>query len=862
MKLKHIPATIDINSRNEQRIAGIVNINDKKTRYLDVTIIASGEKLDLSGCTVTAIFVIDDVLVNNAVDCTVTNNIVTIPLENFNGRYGYLSIELNIVKDGTVIVNTPIPLKIQVTSSIADSAKISEKTYGTIAETVKEVYDARGTYENLSNRLTGIDNEITDLDESVSLKVNLKADKADTENSLNQKIDTVTATQEIAKAKDEVLTKVGLMIDDLNDKTAMITDVVFSENSLCNYSSTEDVAGTNQYCAVIAPNINESFFIKSASVKAKKGEKITFAVFSKSKYYPQSPGDIRIKFTKEYDVTSVVADENDEAKVEFDVPLHIKKEHAFVAISGNKAIMYGNYKNALYSIFNYSEDWAKLKKGDSSKVAWNYNLSNYSPCYSLIYILESDCRIIKENINIEENLRKNISQYDTQIQEDSTNAVQNKALYNEFNIVEKEIIEPEEISYLNGNKNTVSFQNRSAVRILIPETEPFTVQRIDVNCKTGADVYFGLWTFRRFTNDPSSINYNRGYFTLQRILGMVTSVENHAVLELDDLDIDQNTYHILACTKENALGLLSKDVVSPSQNWSVYNDYSLANTEVGSECSSLYTFNPVYSASETTGFTPAYSVTYKRKNSIEVVTVTNVKEKVKELMKSGGSGGETPVATGGNVLAGKKWAACGDSVTMGDERVKDDEGNYRTYEYFIAKRNGMVLYKDGISGSTMTSGIVGKENIAFSLDRYKDIPKDCDYITIWFGINDNTMSAPLGDISSTDKNTFYGAWNVVMKYIITNIPKAKIGLVVTHMGGTQYHQAVRDIAKKYGVSVFDIPQDSKIPFWCPATSYFSGTIDSEISALRKSQWWVSPAHPSIEGYEYISYPFENWMRSL
>lgn len=186
MKLKHIPATIDINSRNEQRIAGIVNINDKKTRYLDVTIIASGEKLDISGCTVTAIFVIDDVLVNNAVDCTVTNNIVTIPLENFNGRYGYLSIELNIVKDGTVIVNTPIPLKIQVTSSIADNAKISEKTYGTIAETVKEVYDARGTYENLSNRLTGIDNEITDIDETVTMKINLKADKDSVDNAVAQ----------------------------------------------------------------------------------------------------------------------------------------------------------------------------------------------------------------------------------------------------------------------------------------------------------------------------------------------------------------------------------------------------------------------------------------------------------------------------------------------------------------------------------------------------------------------------------------------------------------------------------------------------------------------------------------------------
>lgn len=34
MEFKHIPATIDINSRNEQRIAGIVNINDKRQDIL------------------------------------------------------------------------------------------------------------------------------------------------------------------------------------------------------------------------------------------------------------------------------------------------------------------------------------------------------------------------------------------------------------------------------------------------------------------------------------------------------------------------------------------------------------------------------------------------------------------------------------------------------------------------------------------------------------------------------------------------------------------------------------------------------------------------------------------------------------
>lgn len=699
--------------------------------------------------------------------------------------------------------------------------------------------------ENIENNAVG-----TDEIDSGAVETDNIASKAVTSDKI---ANGAITTDKLAEDVKNQFSELNGDLSKIDDKTIVISEVAYSPDSVHDYSATDDVLGTNQYCAVIAPNTIDSYFVKKAIVKATKGKLITFAIFSKSKFYPNS-GDTRIKFTKEYDVTSVVADENDEAKVEFNVPLLVKSGFALVAISADRAIKYGTYKDALYTIFNYHENWSSIKNGDSSRTAWYYEMANHSSCYSLSYILESDCKVIKSDIKTEENLRKNVSQYDYMIKEDSTNAVQNKVLYNEFNIVEKEIIEPEEISYLNGNKNTVSFQNKSAVRILIPETEPFTVKRIDVNCKTGVDVYFGLWTFRRFNN------YDRGYFTLQRILGVVTSVENHAVLELDDLDIDQNTYHILACTKQNALGLLSNDVISPKESWYM-NDSSLANTEVGNECPTLFYFTPIYSGETSTGYSPAYSVTYQRKNSIEVVTVTNVKEKVKELMHKD-IGGQTPVATGGNVLAGKKWAACGDSVTMGIEEVKDDEGNYRTYEYFIAKRNGMVLYKDGISGSTMTSGIVGRENMAFSLDRYKDIPKDCDYITIWFGINDNTLSAPLGDISSTDKNTFYGAWNVVMKYIITNIPKAKIGLVVTHMGGAQYHQAVRDIAKKYGVSVFDIPQDPKIPFWCPSTSYFSGTIDSEISSLRNSQWWVNPSHPSIEGYEYISYPFENWMRSL
>ena len=252
MEFKHIHATIDINSRNEQRIAGIVNINDKKTRYLDVTIIASGEKLDISGCTVTAIFVIDDVLVNNAVDCTVTNNIVTIPLENFNGRYGYLSIELNIVKDGTVIVNTPIPLRIQVTHSIADSAKISEKTYGTIAETVKEVYDARGTYENLSNRFVAVNNSI----ESAKTETAKALDEKVSKDSL---LDIATSIN-LTSLEDTEQTANGVTISVKNNKISLSGTSTSAVNFILKLKKSVTLEQGKAYCLSLQNfnNINNS----------------------------------------------------------------------------------------------------------------------------------------------------------------------------------------------------------------------------------------------------------------------------------------------------------------------------------------------------------------------------------------------------------------------------------------------------------------------------------------------------------------------------------------------------------------------------------------------------------------------------
>lgn len=113
--------------------------------------------------------------------------------------------------------------------------------------------------------------------------------------------------------------------------------------------------------------------------------------------------------------------------------------------------------------------------------------------------------------------------------------------------------------------------------------------------------------------------------------------------------------------------------------------------------------------------------------------------------------------------------ACGDSFTeytaeKGGNYNNKTNGNYdfemnvfKTYPWWIAKRNGMILVNEAKSGSTITN--TGKRTDAFSIDRYKQIPKDADYITLKFGINDDKdhENAKLGTINDSDNTTFYGA---------------------------------------------------------------------------------------------------------
>lgn len=225
----------------------------------------------------------------------------------------------------------------------------------------------------------------------------------------------------------------------------------------------------------------------------------------------------------------------------------------------------------------------------------------------------------------------------------------------------------------------------------------------------------------------------------------------------------------------------------------------------------------------------------------------------------------------GNVLYQKKWVSCGDSFTAGGYATADDYnvknflygknyGKQRTYPYYIEERNNMIVVNEAVSGSCMTSGAgpIG----AFSDNRYKQIPGDADYITLYFGINDDNYSAPIGTIDDTTNTTFYGAWNIVIDYLITNHKYAKIGIIITNGSSPQYTEAERNIAKKWGIPYLDLEKDYNVPLMHRVNE--REELTDRVKSLRMQSFAVSEynRHPNYLAHKYESTFIENFLRSL
>lgn len=250
---------------------------------------------------------------------------------------------------------------------------------------------------------------------------------------------------------------------------------------------------------------------------------------------------------------------------------------------------------------------------------------------------------------------------------------------------------------------------------------------------------------------------------------------------------------------------------------------------------------------------------------------------IKNIIRNAGSN---------NVLFGKKWCVVGDSFTNDISEGYDPtwyraDGTTPVYPRLIAERNNMILQWMAVGGRTMATPSDGSFTNAFSNGYYQNIENDVDYITIMLGINDGhhagngndgedmSGNIPLGTINDTTTGTFYGAWNVVIPYLMEHHPNAHIGIIVSNgMDTMDYRNAEIQIAKKYGIPYIDLNGDERTTAMHRPQN---DNIPTSVKNILLNKWSIDAdgtkygnvnTHPNADAHMFESYAIENFMRSI
>lgn len=140
----------------------------------------------------------------------------------------------------------------------------------------------------------------------------------------------------------------------------------------------------------------------------------------------------------------------------------------------------------------------------------------------------------------------------------------------------------------------------------------------------------------------------------------------------------------------------------------------------------------------------------------------------------------------GNVLFNRKYVSIGDSFTS---------PSY-SYANVIAARNSMRFMNLAVGGSCIgyfkTSNFDDSDapkdvNSVFSykIDALGEKLSSAEYVTIQYGLNElNLTTEQIGEKTDADglnvnRHTLWGAWNYVLKKLLTWNPRMKIGIILS-----------------------------------------------------------------------------------
>lgn len=234
------------------------------------------------------------------------------------------------------------------------------------------------------------------------------------------------------------------------------------------------------------------------------------------------------------------------------------------------------------------------------------------------------------------------------------------------------------------------------------------------------------------------------------------------------------------------------------------------------------------------------------------------------------SGTNNGICIESNVVnSGKRIAVIGDSIC--------NRGWWQAELQEIAN----VSFVDYSEGGTCIAKKDSSDTTYFAT-RVPSMDSDFDIIIVWGGVNDfgynfgSQGGTPLGTITDSTSDTFYGALNVLCDALAEKYKEAKIAFILSTpiatlatmqeknlpFGGqdrpntkgfylSQYMEAIREVCEKYSFPVLDLQKNS---------GFTQNNLDVMTSNLAETA--PDGLHPSRKGFHHIINQLANFIENL
>ena len=185
---------------------------------------------------------------------------------------------------------------------------------------------------------------------------------------------------------------------------------------------------------------------------------------------------------------------------------------------------------------------------------------------------------------------------------------------------------------------------------------------------------------------------------------------------------------------------------------------------------------------------------------------------IEDYIEGNGSITVSGSGSASSIWKGKVWNVIGDSITFG---TGSTTGN-RYYDLIDSEKQFVTKNIYGYFGWS-----IAKTNNGSVYDKRTEWELSADLYTIFLGTNDYLHGSDIGTITDSTTDTLMGGLNLMLTYIMTNSPTAKIGVItpaksicngnssfleVNSKGNTlvNYCNAIEEVCAKFGVPCYNL----------------------------------------------------------